>query len=117
MRFKTDENLPDELAQALREAGWDAFSVGEQRLGGSADPQIAAICIAEHRTLITLDVGFGNIKAHPPQQHAGIIVLRPARQDKPAVLALGARLIDALRLRTIGGELWVVDDERIRIRS
>jgi predicted nuclease of predicted toxin-antitoxin system len=117
MRFKTDENLPEEFALALREMGWDALSIVEQRLGGSSDPHVAAICIAESRTLITLDLGFGNIKAYPPGAHAGIIVLRPARQDKLAVLELAGRLIEALQQRQIGRELWVVDEQKVRIRS
>jgi predicted nuclease of predicted toxin-antitoxin system len=117
MRFKTDENLPEEFALALREAGWDALTVVEQRLGGSSDPRVAEICTAESRTLITLDLGFGNIKAYPPREHAGIIVLRPARQDKLSVLELAGRLIEALKQREIGRELWVVDEQKVRIRS
>ncbi|HEX8252871.1 MAG TPA: DUF5615 family PIN-like protein [Thermoanaerobaculia bacterium] len=117
MRFKTDENLPEEFAEALRLAGWDAVSVVQQHLGGTSDTRLAAICTAESRTLITLDIGFGNIRAYPPAAHAGIIVLRLKRQDKPAVLAFAARLIDALRIRRIQNELWIVDDQNIRIRS
>jgi hypothetical protein len=35
MRFKTDENLPEEFAEVLRAAGWDAWSVVEQAIGCS----------------------------------------------------------------------------------
>jgi predicted nuclease of predicted toxin-antitoxin system len=77
MRFKTDENLPEEFAGMLRDAGWDALSVAQQGLGGTDDNRLGAICVAESRILITLDLGFGNIKAYPPQSHPGIIVLRP----------------------------------------
>ncbi len=31
MRFKVDENLPEELTQLLRESGWDCLSIVEQR--------------------------------------------------------------------------------------
>jgi hypothetical protein len=62
-------------------------------------------------------VGFGNIRAYPAGSHAGIIVLRLSRQDKRNVLAVAARLIDALRREPISGELWIVDDRKIRIRS
>ena len=117
MQFKTDENLPEEVAQALRDAGWDALSVLDQRLGGTSDPALANICAGENRILVTLDVGFGNIKAYPPNDYAGIIVLRPSRQDKHNVIELSARVINTLRSRQIGRELWVVDNQRVRVRS
>jgi predicted nuclease of predicted toxin-antitoxin system len=117
MRFKTDENLPEEFAELLRAAGWDALSIVEQQLGGTVDPQIATICQAESRILVTLDLGFADIRMYPPAQYPGLIVLRPSAQDKPRVLALANRLIMALRDRTINHELWIVDDRRIRIRE
>ncbi|HEX7809191.1 MAG TPA: DUF5615 family PIN-like protein [Thermoanaerobaculia bacterium] len=117
MRFKTDENLPEELAQLLRDTGWDALSVIQQKLGGTADQRLAEICAAESRILVTLDLGFGNIKAYPPRAQSGIIVLRPPRQDKPSILALATRLVEALRGQEIRNELWVVDDQKIRVRS
>jgi predicted nuclease of predicted toxin-antitoxin system len=116
MRFKTDENLPEEFAQILRTEGWDALSVGEQRLGGTVDPEIARICLAEARVLITLDVGFADIRSYPPHDHVGIIVLRPGQQDKPSILAIANRLVMALNDHPIANELWIVDDRRIRIR-
>lgn len=39
MKFKIDENLPDELAQLVRDGGWDCSSVVEQNLGGTDDPR------------------------------------------------------------------------------
>jgi predicted nuclease of predicted toxin-antitoxin system len=117
MRFKTDENLPEEVAEALRDAGWNALSVGQQRLSGRDDAHIASVCAEEARILVTLDVGFGNIKSYPPSHYPGIIVLRLRRQDKPAVLSVARRLIEALRIRSVANELWIVDDERIRVRT
>ena len=117
MRFKTDENLPEEFAVALRDAGWDAMSVIEQQLAGQVDTRIAAICRDESRVIVTLDIGFGDIRTYPPDACAGVIVLRPSSQDKHSVLALAHRVVMALRERPIDRELWVVDDRRIRIRS
>ena len=41
--FKTDENLPREAADLLRNHGHDALTVVEQSLGGHPDPDVAAI--------------------------------------------------------------------------
>lgn len=117
MRFKTDENLPREFAEILRAAGWDALSVNEQRLEGAVDPEVARVCSAESRVLITLDTGFGDIRSYPPSACPGMIVLRPGQQDKLNVLALASRLVMALGDHPIDRELWIVDDRRIRIRS
>jgi predicted nuclease of predicted toxin-antitoxin system len=37
MKFKIDENLPVEIADLFRAAGFDAITVLEQTLGGEAD--------------------------------------------------------------------------------
>jgi predicted nuclease of predicted toxin-antitoxin system len=93
MRFKVDENLPIEVAEMLRQAGYDAATVLEQRYGGSADAQVATLCQRESRVLVTLDIDFAHIRNYPPTEFPGLIVLRLRRQDKPIVLDMLARLI------------------------
>jgi predicted nuclease of predicted toxin-antitoxin system len=117
MKFKVDENLPEELAQLLREAGWSAFSVVEQQLGGEDDSRIAAICEAEDRILITFDRGFANIRSYPLTRYPGMIVFRLKSQDKQLVLTVAGRLVQALRQREFRNELWIVHENRIRVRS
>ena len=63
------------------------------------------------------DLDFANIWAYPPGEHAGIIVLRMKRQDKPSVLAYIRRVAMALGRRNPIGELWIVDGNRIRFRQ
>ena len=62
MRFKVDENLPDEVCNPLNRAGHDAISVGQQGLGGVADAQLYQLCQNERRVLVTLDVDFANVQ-------------------------------------------------------
>ncbi len=87
MKLKVDENLPIEVAEALRLAGHDALTVHDQRLTGRPDAELADVCRAEGRVLVTLDTDFANIQRYPPAQHHGLIVMRLARQDEPYVLA------------------------------
>lgn len=63
MRFKVDENLPVEVAELLRQAGYGAITVHDQGLGGEADAEIASICQEEERALVTLDTDFADIRA------------------------------------------------------
>ena len=53
MRFKTDENLPEESAAILREAGHDAHTIREQALGGNPDGDVATVCKRELRIVVT----------------------------------------------------------------
>jgi hypothetical protein len=89
MKFKVDENLPEEVA-----------------------------CRAEGRAIITLDLGFANVVAYPPEGLPGIVVLRPARQSKPLVLELVERVVlPFLDKHTLAGRLWIAGGTRIRIHS
>jgi predicted nuclease of predicted toxin-antitoxin system len=115
--FKTDENLPLEVAVLLRGHGLDVATVLEQKLGGHPDADIAAVCRAEHRVLVTLDTDFANIDAYPPADHAGIVVLRLARQDKEHVLRVLASLVPHLVTADLVGRLWIVEETRIRERT
>jgi predicted nuclease of predicted toxin-antitoxin system len=117
VRFKVDENLPAEVAEALRQSGHDAITVLEQHRSGSADAHLAALCQQEGRALVTLDMDFADIRAYPPADYPGLIVLRLGRQDKPHVLAVLVRLMQVLRAELLDGTLWIVEENRIRIRE
>lgn len=117
MKFKTDENLPIEAATTLREAGFDADTVWDEALSSTADEILADRARSEARVLVMLDLDFANIQAYPPDRHAGIIVLRPNKQDKSTVVALLRRTIAVLQERSPVGELWIVQRDRIRFRQ
>jgi predicted nuclease of predicted toxin-antitoxin system len=117
MRFKVDENLPVEAADLLRQNHYDAMTILEQQMAGQPDEIIADACQRERRALITLDLDFSDIRCYPPENYAGIIVLRPANQGLGAVLRLVQRLLPLLAKEPLAGLLWVVDEHRVRIRS
>ena len=117
MKFKTDENLPVEVAATLRDAGHDAITVVEQHLGVRADQEVASLCQREDRVLVTLDTDFADIRIYPPQKFPGLIVLWLRRQDKPHVLEVLRRLTPIFASEPLEGRLWIVEEQRIRIRT
>lgn len=117
MQFKTDENLPIEVAELISRSGHDALTVEDQDLGGFPDPEIAAVCDTENRILVTLDTDFSDIRQYPPGSHPGIIVFRISRQDKISILSVTRRLLQSLADHDPRGALWIVDDRRIRVRE
>jgi predicted nuclease of predicted toxin-antitoxin system len=117
VRFKVDENLPDELAQALRTAGWDCSTIDDQMMNGSDDETVERVCRAEERILVTFDLGFADVRAFAPGSHAGFIVFRLKNQSKPHTLRVAIGVIEWLRQRELRNELWIVEEDRIRIRG
>jgi predicted nuclease of predicted toxin-antitoxin system len=117
LKFKTDENVPAEAAELLRSAGFDALSVLEQVLGGAKDSRISEVCREEARVLVTLDTDFADVRAYPPRERPGIIVLRLKRQDTLAVLNALSRAMRAFPFESVEGKLWIVEEDRVRIRE
>jgi len=117
LSFKIDENLSVEVADEFRNNGYNAITVGEQNMCGASDERLADVCCDEKRTMVTLDLDFADIRAYPPQEFPGIIVLRLIRQDKYSVLAAIQLVIRFLSKETLRGYLWIVDEHRIRIRG
>lgn len=117
MRFKLDENLTPTIAGLLIEAGHDAATAAEQGLAGAKDPDIASVCLDEGRILITFDLDFADIRAYPPNRYPGLIVLRIGSQSPRRQTEVVSRLLNGLSGRSLQGQLWIVEDSRIRIRE
>jgi predicted nuclease of predicted toxin-antitoxin system len=89
VKFKIGENLPAEAAETLSQSGFVADTVADENLSGSDDETVVARSRSEKRILMTLDLDFANIRAYPPGEHSGIIVLRLKRQDKATAMSGG----------------------------
>jgi predicted nuclease of predicted toxin-antitoxin system len=117
MRAKLDENLPVEAAELLRTAGWECDTVDEEGLAGADDPIVAARCQAEARVLFTLDLDFADIRAYPPSEYVGIVVLRPVEPSRRQALELVGRVLPVLSEEWTEHRLWIVEPGRVRIRG
>ena len=117
MRFKLDENLHPDASVVLRRAGHDVETVWDERLQGAADSRLAGVLKLERRVSVTFDVGFADIRAYPPGDFAGLIVLRLQRQDRRSVVHVFTRLLHSLKERSLAGQLWIVDERRVRVRT
>ena len=117
MRVKLDENLPIQLKRLFTESGHDAATVVDEGLGGASDVEVASVCIGEQHVLVTQDLDFSDIRTYPPAEHSGIVVFRLSSAARDAVLEVGAVLIERLEESSPEGQLWIVEDARIRIRE
>jgi len=117
VKFKVDENLPTEASELLAGAGHDAVTIHDQRMVGQPDVNVATLCKQEGRAVVTLDLDFADIRAYPPGDYAGIVVLRLARLDKARVLSVLQRLMPVLEHEPLWGKLWIVDETTVRMRG
>ncbi len=117
MRFKLDENLPVDLADVFREAGHDAVTVLDQDLVGARDSDLASVCLGEGRVIVTFDTDFADIRTYPPGAYPGLVVFRLDSQARGHVLATATRLLKVLSGATLDGQLWIVEESRVRVRE
>ena len=116
MKFKIDENLPDDLAEDLRLAGHDADTVVEENLAGAPDSAVVAAAFREGRILMTLDKGIANLTQYPKHMHSGVVLFRPGSSGRSAVLIfIRARLAELLA-GDLADRITVVSELRIRVR-
>ena len=116
MRFKTDENLHQEIADALRSQGHDALTVWDQNMRGRPDRDLAAVCKEERRALISLDLDFADVRTYPPSDYHGLIVIRSRLPSRRNVLESVRRILPMLDKEPLSGRLWIVDQLGARIR-
>ena len=116
MKIKLDENLHVGLAATFTAAGHDVDTVVDEVLSGADDPTVLAAATAEDRLVVTLDRGFGDVRAYPPGTHAGVLVLRLGDQALPAAQVAVAALLRAIDLDTLAGCIAVYRNGEIRVR-
>jgi predicted nuclease of predicted toxin-antitoxin system len=116
VKVKLDENLPAELLDDLRAAGHEADTVRNEGLTGSPDAVILEQVRQDRRVLFTLDKGIADIRAYPPEQHAGIVLFRPPSMGRTTTLAFVRRHLPAVLELELAGHLAVVTDLALRLR-
>jgi predicted nuclease of predicted toxin-antitoxin system len=90
-----DQMFGLDVAQALREQGYDVVRASETGNARADDQQILQKAISENRLLITLDEHFGDWVILPLHQHPGVIRVKVDPTTSENVLNL---LLPFLRL-------------------
>ena len=117
MRFKTDENLHDDVAALPAGEGHDVHTARAEGLRGCADAVLAQHCRHEERSLVRLDLDFADIRVFPPAASSGMIVLRVADQSRQHILDVVGKILNLLKSEPVAGRLWIVSEAGVRIRE
>jgi predicted nuclease of predicted toxin-antitoxin system len=113
--IKVDEDLPSEVCDLLRDAGYDARTVIEQGMAGVADEALWQTVQQERRCLLTADKGFANAVHFPPGSHEGVVLLRLARESRAGYVRLVQAMLASLNLESVRGAIVVIAPDVIRI--
>jgi len=116
MRFLTDENVYPQIVQALRNLGDDVFDIKEEELTGIPDEDVYDLAKSQDRVLVSMDKDFTNIILYPPQDTAGIIVLKLYRMTAEATTKIFLDAFQKLVLEDIMHNLVIIDKNKTRIR-
>jgi len=116
VRVKLDENVTVATVRLFAAAGHEAATVTDEELSGAPDEELLDVCRREGRLLVTFDLGFGDIRAHPPGTHPGVVLVRLADQQPTVVVGVLRRFLDDHDLDQLVGALAVVTHDRVRIR-
>jgi Domain of unknown function (DUF5615) len=116
VRSKLDENLPVELLDDLRAAGHDADGLRDEGLIGAPDNVVLDLARRERRVLLTLDKGIADVRAYPPESHAGIVLFRPPAAGRGTTLLFVRRHLASLFERELTGRLLVITEHGMRLR-
>jgi predicted nuclease of predicted toxin-antitoxin system len=115
MQLKLDENLGRRSAEILAAAGHDVATVPGEDLCRASDKDLARVCQAEGRCLVTLDLDFGNPLVFKPAEYPGLAVVRLRGRAEPLDLERALRVLAAgLEAGSIVGKLWIVEPNRLR---
>ena len=116
MRVKLDENIPVSAAVVAQQLGHDADTVTSEGLIGSTDSEVLAAATGDGRLLVTLDRGFGDVRAYPPGSHGGIVVLRVESQDAAGVTEAVRSFLSSDEFGDLTGCIVVVRGHLVRVR-
>ena len=115
MRFLVDECTGPVVAQWLREAGHDVFSVYEQARG-LKDEAVIQKAYKESRILITNDKDFGFKVDREKYLHKGIIFMRLQNEMSKNKISILDNLLKNYADR-LPNEFVVVTEEKIRFAT
>jgi predicted nuclease of predicted toxin-antitoxin system len=112
MRFLGDESCDANITRALRQNGHDVLMVADVS-PQAEDSEVIRLAMEENRILLTEDKDFGQLVFASGSPTNGVILLRYAFPQRPAVIRTLLGLVEK-RGQDLGNRFVVVQPGRIR---
>lgn len=112
MRFIIDENVRREVADFLKEEGYDLLILPP----GTDDATIARTAKESGKIILTHDRHFADILTYPSSQYAGIIRIRINPPTADVIIHSLKELFKRLAPEDFSGRLIILEKDGFRIR-
>lgn len=118
MPFLVDANLPRSVVALLLKLGHHVEFARDIGLAAAPDKDIAARAKLTGAALLTRDLDFANIRRYPPEEYAGIVVLRlPDDATARTIVGVVERFVrEPAFVDALSGRLAIVEIDRVRFR-
>jgi predicted nuclease of predicted toxin-antitoxin system len=103
--------------EQLRQQGYDAMHLAEQRLERLADADILAKARTEGRVLLTVDLDFSQLSAMSGEAFPSVILFRLGNASRDVIEARLAEVLSQCAESLEAGVIISVSDEVFRVRS
>jgi predicted nuclease of predicted toxin-antitoxin system len=116
VKFLADMGVSPLTVRALRQQGYDAVHLMDERLERLPDPQIMVKAVQEKRIVLTFDLDFGDLLATSADTLPSVIIFR---LKTPTPVITTDRLLAALskfESALMTGAILMVEDKRYRLR-
>ncbi len=117
MKIKLDENIPVDVAGPLAKLEHDVDTVQHENLAGEPDSTVWDAAQKEGRFLITQDHYFTDIRNHPPNTHAGVLLLRLHQTGRGHVINRVKKIFETIDVSDWPGCIVVANEKHVRVRK
>lgn len=116
MKVVLDENVSIGLAEPLRQAGFDVFSVGPDISSGSSDETVFAFVLRAQAVLVTRDHHFTNPVRFDPARTQGVVYIRQGNLSSAQEISLVLEFFQKYPLENFHGKLVTLYLDSVRMR-
>ena len=115
-RLFIDQNVRIEVAEALRQDGYEVIHASEANLDRRDDEEILRFATARGLTTVTFDVDFAELAFWRREPHHGIIRLRIEPQIPSHILPILRRFLTTHSRESLENSLVILAENKVRIR-
>lgn len=116
MSILLDHCVPRKYLRLLQSWGYDATLLSEHTTPDAADNDVITLAQTLDAVLLTVDLDFANILDYPPNDYAGIVVMRYEASDESLLVATLQQALADLYREPLRGVLVIIEPTRYRIR-